>query len=108
MLQAAFNATGTWFCPLCGHCNRLNKRWNHWRLRCSSPKCRTVFSVGLALWRNAVGSRKPDSMPPDILFSSRRRKRGGPVNVLASEEPSLESTLRDVGQIMGEGEVGEG
>ena len=108
MPNAYFNATGVWFCHYCGHCNRLNKRWNHWQLRCSNPTCRIGYSVGLVFWRNTVGSRKRDSFPPDALNPARRRRRAGPVNLLVEGEPPLEATVKGLSHILREREVGEG
>ena len=66
------------------------------------------MAIGLAVWRMELPNGRRESFPPDAILMTRRRKRGGPVNVLASDEPSLERTLRDVGHILGEGEGGEG
>ena len=102
MVKACISVKGWLQCPRCEHPIRIAKPWNQYRLRCPNPKCRQRMAIGLAVWRMEGPSGRSESFPPDAILMPRRRKRGGPVNLLASDEPSLERTLRDVGHIIGD------
>ncbi len=108
MVKACISVKGWLQCPRCEHPIRIAKPWNHYRLTCSNPPCRTLFAIGLAVWRMELPNGRRESFPPDATLMPRRRKRGGTVYVLASDEQSLESRVKDVGRILGEGDVGEG